>query len=52
MAEDQVDLCLGEVMQDVAEDNISPSEVQLSRQRSVLRLNRIVEDATELSADC
>ena len=27
-SEDQVDLCLGEVVQDVAEDSISAAEVQ------------------------
>ena len=35
-SEDQVDLCLGAVVQDVAEDNTSPSEVASMVDRRLL----------------
>ena len=35
-SEDQVDLCLGAMVQDVAEDNISPSEVESMVARRLL----------------
>lgn len=51
-SEDQVDLCLGAMVQDVAEDNISPSEVESMVDRRLLPVLLLSRLPFDRSAAC